>query len=85
MIREIPMTPEIDTALSEAKQALEKVRLGLAEAIGQYPTPIYGCGAQFNYHLEQRSQAGLAIDTLGTNIFLPTPRSAAAMVGVESR
>jgi hypothetical protein len=85
MIREIPMTPEIDTVLSEAKQALEKARLGLAEAIGQYPTPIYGCDARFNYLLAQRRQAGLAIDALGTNIFIPTPRSPTAVVGVESR
>ena len=79
------MTPEIDTALSEANEALDKARLGLAEAIGQYPTPIYGCHARFNSLLAQRSQAGLAIDALRTNIFIPTPRSPTAVAGVESR
>ena len=78
------MTPEIDADLSEAKQALEKARLGLAEAIGQYPTPIYGCDAQFNSLLAQCCQAGLAIGALRTNIFIPTPRSPTAVAGVES-
>ena len=79
------MTPEIDTALSEAKQALEKARLSFAEAFGQYSTPIYGCDAQFKYLLAQRSQVGLAIDALWTNIFIPTPRSPTTVAGVESR
>ena len=62
-------------------QAKEKV----AAEISDYPTPISGCDAQFNYLLAERNRIGLMLSVLGEDIFVPTPRTPTPAAGVESR
>ena len=79
------MRTEIDTAMAQAFAALERARLCLATEISGYPTPVSGCDAQFNHLLAQRAQVGRAIDALGGQVFIATPRSPSPVAGVESR
>jgi len=42
----------------EIVDALERIRERVNTEIGQYPSPIPACDAQFNHLLEQRSRIG---------------------------
>jgi hypothetical protein len=48
-------------ALAEFKNQLEKVKILVNKEIGNYPSPIPACDAQFNYLLEERSEIFVAL------------------------
>lgn len=58
--------------------ALEHLRIAkheLLEEITNYPAPIAGCDAQFNYLLSERQKISEAILVLEGEPFIPTPRN----------
>ena len=75
------VTEEIDTAARELKSALTRIQ----EEIAAYPTPIAGCDEQFTHLLETRIRVQNALNCLGTEVFVPTPRTLSPGAGVESR
>ncbi len=48
-------------ALNEFKRHLQKVKDHINKEIGNYPSPIPACDAQFNYLLEERSKITKAL------------------------
>ena len=48
-------------ALIEFKNQLNKVKIRVNKEIGNYPSPIPACDAQFNYLLEERSKITKAL------------------------
>jgi len=48
-------------ALTAFKNQLEKVKIRVNKEIGNYPSPIPACDAQFNYLLEERSKITRAL------------------------
>jgi hypothetical protein len=48
-------------ALTAFKNQLEKVKVRVNQEIGNYPSPIPACDAQFNYLLEERSKVFVAL------------------------
>lgn len=68
-----------------AKVELEQARIALTREIQDYPTPISGCDAQFNYLLAERTKVLNALRELGADVFIPTPRIPNAGDRVESR
>ena len=47
--------------LNEFKLQLQKVKSHINKEIGNYPSPIPACDAQFNYLLEERSKISVAL------------------------
>lgn len=47
--------------LTAFKNQLEEVKVRVNKEIGNYPSPIPACDAQFNYLLEERSKISAAI------------------------
>lgn len=74
-----------EAALKAALASLRQARTALSEEISAYPTPIAGCDAQFNHLLAERRRVLAALDALGEEVFIPTPRSPTPQAGVESR
>ena len=68
-----------------ARTELECARQSLQDDIRNYPTPISGCDAQFNYLLAERTKVQNALRELGAEVFVPTPRIPNAGDRVESR
>lgn len=68
-----------------ARAELRNAMVLLNDEMRQYPTPISGCDAQFNYLISERRRVSDALDALGQEVFVPTPRTPAAGVGIESR
>ena len=48
-------------ALTAFKTQLQKVKNHINKEIGNYPSPIPACDAQFNYLLEERSKISVAL------------------------
>ena len=48
-------------ALTALKNQLEKVKIRVNKEIGNYPSPIPACDAQFNYLLEERSKISVTL------------------------
>ena len=48
-------------ALAAFKKQLEKAKIRVNKEIGNYPSPIPACDAQFNYLLEERSKISVAL------------------------
>lgn len=71
--------------LSTASRYLAQARDQLTEEIQNYPTPISGCDAQYNYLLAERTKVQNALRELDTEVFVPTPRIPAQGDRVESR
>ena len=53
-------------ALTEFKNQLEKAKIQVNKEIGNYPSPIPACDAQFNYLLEERSKISVALKRVDT-------------------
>ena len=50
-----------------------------------YPTPVSGCDLYYTQLLSEHRRVSAALTALGTNHFIPTPRTLAEGAGVESR
>jgi hypothetical protein len=48
-------------APTEFKNQLEKAKIQVNKEIGNYPSPIPACDAQFNYLLEERSKISVVL------------------------
>ena len=79
------MPEKFEECIVIARSELECARKSLNDDISNYPTPISGCDAQFNYLLAERERVRAALQTLDQTIFVPTPRSPIPSAGVESR
>lgn len=78
--------PDDYTALrAEAEAALRSARRALAAEIRAYPGPIAGCDAQYTHILAERRRLQLALDALGAEVFVPTPRNLHPNTGIEGR
>ena len=75
----------IDIKLATARAALEDLNRALRAELQDYPTPISGCDAQYNYLVGQRGAVLDALDALKAPHFVATPRTPVPMAGVESR
>jgi hypothetical protein len=59
------MTQTTDTLrelAGEVRRFVERIRRSLDDEIGQYPTPIPRCDAQFNHLYEQRARLARELD-----------------------
>lgn len=79
------MTDEFEDCILAARSELMLAKQLLNDEIGRYPTPIAGCDVQFNHLLSERQKVLLALQSLGTAVFVPTPRTPSEFSGVESR
>lgn len=68
------MSESYDSLRSAAEAALVRARAALDREIAEYPTPISGCDAQFNHLLADRRRLSAALQALGQDVFVPTPR-----------
>ncbi|OED47387.1 hypothetical protein AB838_15920 [Rhodobacteraceae bacterium (ex Bugula neritina AB1)] len=78
------MTETFQDCILIARTELECAFQSLQDDIRNYPTPISGCDAQFNYLLAERSKVHNALRALVTEVFVPTPRMPNAGDRVES-
>ena len=76
---------DYENCLTIARSELKMARQMLQDEIRDYPTPISGCDAQFNYLLGLHSSVTEALLSLETPRFVATPRSLEPATGVESR
>lgn len=60
---------------ARARSALIDIRNQIDAEIKDYPTPVSGCDAQYNHLLAERRRITLALEALGTEIHIPTPRA----------
>jgi hypothetical protein len=79
------MLDPIEDCLVVARSELAEAKRMLNVEISTYPTPIAGCDVQFNHLLANRQKVAAAMAALGSNVFVPTPRSPSPQAGVESR
>jgi hypothetical protein len=68
------MSESYDSLRGAAETALVGARAALDREIAEYPTPISGCDAQFNHLLAERRRLSAALQALGQEVFVPTPR-----------
>ena len=68
-------------AQAELKAARDLIQSELRE----YPTPVSGCDAQYNYLVGLRGSIGEALSALDAPHFVATPRTPEPLSGVESR
>ena len=71
----------LSVATAELQMALNLIQ----DEIRDYPTPISGCDAQYNYLIGMRSSISDALRALEGPQFVATPRSLDPTAGVESR
>ena len=74
-----------DTDIDLARDALEKARHSLQSEIRDYPGPISGCDAQYNYLIGLRVSVSEALRALEGPAFVATPRTPEPAAGIESR
>ena len=74
-----------EDCLTVAKAELAMAQRLLQDEIRDYPTPISGCDAQYNYLLGLRGSIADALKALEQPNFVATPRTPDPSVGVESR
>ncbi len=79
------MSSDYRELLADAVVSLELARHMLADEIGNYPTPISGCDAQFNHLLAERRRINDALRSISSDVFIATPRTPMPLSGVESR
>ncbi|MBD3666274.1 hypothetical protein [Sulfitobacter aestuariivivens] len=79
------MLDPIEECLLLARSELAAAKRLLDAEIRSYPTPIAGCDVQFNHLLADRQRVRAAMVALGSDVFVPTPRSPTPQAGVESR
>ena len=75
----------VSECLTVAKAELNMARQLLQDEIRDYPTPISGCDAQYNYLIGIRTSVCDALRALDGPSFVATPRTPAPNAGVESR
>lgn len=68
------MTDDYLVWRERARDALSEARAHLSRTISDYPTPIAGCDAQFNFLLAERRRVAGALAMLDSTPFIPTPR-----------
>ena len=71
--------------IAAAVERLRAARRAISREIAGYPTPISGCDAQFNHLLSEREKVRRALEALGSQPFVATPRVPAPGARVESR
>lgn len=71
--------------LSAARHALQQAQSLIANELRDYPTPVSGCDAQYNYLLGQRGAVSQALRHLEQPSFVATPRTPTPEAGIESR
>jgi len=74
-----------EDCLTVARAELRMARQLIQDEIRDYPTPISGCDAQFNYLIGLRGSISEALRALDAPRFVATPRTPSPMAGVESR
>ena len=74
-----------EDCLTVARAELRMARQLIQDEIRDYPTPISGCDAQFNYLIGLRGSISEALRALDGPRFVATPRTPSPMAGVESR
>ena len=79
------MDDSFEDCIRAARAELAQARHLIQTEIADYPSPISGCDAQFNYLLEERQKVLTAIQSLDAIVFVPTPRTPMQQSGVESR
>lgn len=72
-------------ALQAARSELRKALQVLASELRDYPTPVSGCDLHYTQLLSEHRKVSAALTALGTDHFIPTPRTLARGAGVESR
>lgn len=58
----------METISQNTREQLEAERHRINEEIRNYPTPIAGCDAQFNFLLEERARISQELDRLKTDL-----------------
>lgn len=71
--------------ISAAAAELNAARQMIESEIRDYPTPVSGCDAQFNYLIGLRGSIAEALHALEAPRFVATPRTPDPTAGVESR
>ncbi len=71
--------------LSSARAALLSAMNALRGEMASYPTPVAGCDAQYTHLLVEQERIRRALDALGHEVFVATPRTLSRGAGVESR
>lgn len=74
-----------EECLTVAKAELKMAHQLVQDEIREYPTPISGCDAQFNYLIGLRGSITEALGVLEAPRFVATPRTPSPLAGVESR
>jgi hypothetical protein len=71
--------------VAAAAEDLATARQLIQDELRDYPTPISGCDAQYNYLIGLRGSITEALRELEGPRFVATPRTPNPMCGVESR
>lgn len=58
-----------------ARVALMMARTELDQEIHDYPAPVSGCDAQYNFLLAERRRVHAALEALDAEVHIPTPRA----------
>ena len=74
-----------EDCLTVAKAELRMARQLIQDELRDYPTPISGCDAQYNYLIGLRGSISDALAALKGPRFVATPRTPTPTAGVESR
>ena len=74
-----------DECLAVAAAELKMARQLIQDEIRDYPTPVSGCDAQYNYLIGLRGSVSEALVALEGPQFVATPRTPYPTAGVESR
>ena len=69
------MLQEVALPTDRARVALIFARQELDDEIRNYPTPISGCDAQYNFLLAERRRVHAALEALDSEVHIPTPRA----------
>lgn len=71
--------------LNRARAELLNAQASIRYEMRNYPTPISGCDAQYNYLVGMQGSVADALTQLSGPRFVATPRTPDVAAGVESR
>ncbi|MEO1563029.1 MAG: hypothetical protein AAFR98_06285 [Pseudomonadota bacterium] len=71
--------------LTVAQAELQTAKRLIQREINDYPTPVSGCDAQYNYLIGLRSSISDALEAIEGPRFVATPRTPFPKAGIESR
>ena len=74
-----------DDCVTVAKAELHAARHLIQNELREYPTPVSGCDAQYNYLIGLRGAVLDALHALEGPRFVATPRTPTPSAGIESR